>query len=394
MKTLYLECRMGASGDMLSGALLGLHPDPGAFIRRLNMLLGGKAEASISKDKKCGITGTHFSVSINGSTENENMYDFPSGINRHHSSVSDIKEFLSSMELPERVRDDALSVYALLAEAEGKVHGQTVENIHFHEIGTLDALADILSFCMLIYELAPEQILASPVHAGSGTVKCAHGILPVPAPATEILLRGIPWYTGDIPFELCTPTGAALLKHFAVSFGPMPVMTVEKTGIGTGSRDLEAANILRAFLGDTSEQNERIIELKCNLDDMTGEELGFAMERLFEAGALDVYFTNISMKKCRPAVCLTCMCREEKRGELLESIFKHTTTLGVREYVCSRHSLRRSFDVAETPSGEVRIKTSSGYGSVHTKAEFEDLAEIARSRNISLFEAREMINKA
>ncbi|MBQ6214912.1 MAG: nickel pincer cofactor biosynthesis protein LarC [Oscillospiraceae bacterium] len=394
MKTLYLECRMGASGDMLSGALLGLHPDPEAFISRLNTLLGGKAEASISKDKKCGITGTHFSVSINGSTENENMYDFPSGINRHHSSVSDIKEFISSMELPERVRDDALSVYALLAEAEGKVHGQTVENIHFHEIGTLDALADILSFCMLINELAPDQILASPVHAGSGTVKCAHGILPVPAPATEILLRDIPWYTGDIPFELCTPTGAALLKHFAVSFGPMPVMTVEKTGIGTGSRDLEAANILRAFLGDTSEQNERIIELKCNLDDMTGEELGFAMERLFEAGALDVYFTNISMKKCRPAVCLTCMCREEKRGELLESIFKHTTTLGVREYVCSRHSLRRSFEVAETPSGEVRIKTSSGYGSVHTKAEFEDLAEIARSRNISLFEAREMINKA
>lgn len=385
---------MGASGDMLSGALLGLHPDPEAFISRLNTLLGGKAEASISKDKKCGITGTHFSVSINGSTENENMYDFPSGINRHHSSVSDIKEFISSMELPERVRDDALSVYALLAEAEGKVHGQTVENIHFHEIGTLDALADILSFCMLINELAPDQILASPVHAGSGTVKCAHGILPVPAPATEILLRDIPWYTGDIPFELCTPTGAALLKHFAVSFGPMPVMTVEKTGIGTGSRDLEAANILRAFLGDTSEQNERIIELKCNLDDMTGEELGFAMERLFEAGALDVYFTNISMKKCRPAVCLTCMCREEKRGELLESIFKHTTTLGVREYVCSRHSLRRSFEVAETPSGEVRIKTSSGYGSVHTKAEFEDLAEIARSRNISLFEAREMINKA
>lgn len=394
MKTLYLECRMGASGDMLSGALLGLHPDPEAFIRRLNTLLGGKAEASISKDKKCGITGTHFSVSINGSTENENMYDFPSGINRHHSSVSDIKEFISSMELPERVRADALSVYTLLAEAEGEVHGHTVENIHFHEIGTLDALADILSFCMLINELAPDQILASPVHAGSGTVKCAHGILPVPAPATEILLRGIPWYTGDIPFELCTPTGAALLKHFVSSFGPMPVMTVEKTGIGTGSRDLETANILRAFLGDTIEQSEKIIELKCNLDDMTGEELGFAMERLFEAGALDVYFTNISMKKCRPAVCLTCMCREEKREELLENIFKHTTTLGVREYVCSRHSLRRSFEVAETPSGEIRIKTSSGYGSVHTKAEFEDLAEIARSRNISLFEAREMINKA
>ena len=394
MKTLYLECRMGASGDMLSGALLGLHPDPGAFIRRLNTLLGGKAETSLSEDKKCGIIGTHFTASINGYTEDEHTFDSLSKSDGHQSSVSEIMDLISSMELPERVRDDALSVYSLLAEAEGKVHGHTVENIHFHEMGTLDALADILSFCMLINELAPDQILASPVHAGSGTVKCAHGILPVPAPATEILLRGIPWYTGNIPFELCTPTGAALLKHFVSSFGSMPVMTVEKTGIGTGSRDLETANILRAFLGNTIEQSESIIELKCNLDDMTGEELGFAMERLFEAGALDVYFTNISMKKCRPAVCLTCMCREEKREELLENIFKHTTTLGVREYVCSRHSLRRSSEVTETPSGKIRIKTSSGYGSVHTKAEFEDLAEIARSRNISLFEARELIKKA
>ena len=262
MKTLYLECRMGASGDMLSGALLGLHPDPGAFIRRLNTLLGGKAETSLSEDKKCGIIGTHFTASINGYTEDEHTFDSLSKSDGHQSSVSEIMDLISSMELPERVRDDALSVYSLLAEAEGKVHGHTVENIHFHEMGTLDALADILSFCMLINELAPDQILASPVHAGSGTVKCAHGILPVPAPATEILLRGIPWYTGDIPFELCTPTGAALLKHFVSSFGSMPVMTVEKTGIGTGSRDLETANILRAFLGDTSEQNERIIELQ------------------------------------------------------------------------------------------------------------------------------------
>jgi uncharacterized protein (TIGR00299 family) protein len=285
-------------------------------------------------------------------------------------------------------------VYDIIADAESKAHGAPVTEIHFHEVGTMDAIADVTAVCLLMDRIKPQKIAASPINVGGGTVKCAHGILPVPAPATEILLRGIPWYTGDIPFELCTPTGAALLKHFVSSFGSMPVMTVEKTGIGTGSRDLETANILRAFLGNTIEQSESIIELKCNLDDMTGEELGFAMERLFEAGALDVYFTNISMKKCRPAVCLTCMCREEKREELLENIFKHTTTLGVREYVCSRHSLRRSSEVTETPSGEIRIKTSSGYGSVHTKAEFEDLAEIARSRNISLFEARELIKKA
>lgn len=388
MRTLYIDCSMGCAGDMLTAALLELHPDKDDFLRRMNAALGGKAVLSASPDSKCGLRGTHVTVLINGDEEGE--------ATRHHhehTSISEILSFIDSVPLEVKVREDAKKVYSLIAEAESRVHGHPIENVHFHEVGSLDALADVLSVCTLMHELAPERILASEVNVGSGTVRCAHGILPVPAPATELILRGVPIYSGQIKSELCTPTGAALLKYFVWKFGAMPTMQIENAGCGTGKKDFECANVVRAFIGETTDEGDRIIELACNLDDMTPEELSFAMEELFTLGALDVYFTSIGMKKSRPGVKLTCMCREKQREQMLECIFKHTTTLGVREYVCKRYELGRSEKTVRTQDGEVRVKTSSGYGAVREKAEYEDLAALARKSGKTIAQIRSEVLK-
>ncbi len=388
MRTLYIDCSMGCAGDMLTAALLELHPDKDDFLRRMNAALGGKAVLSASPDSKCGLRGTHVTVLINGDEEGE--------ATRHHhehTSISEILSFIDSVPLEVKVREDAKKVYSLIAEAESRVHGHPIENVHFHEVGSLDALADVLSVCTLMHELAPERILASEVNVGSGTVRCAHGVLPVPAPATELILRGVPIYSGQIKSELCTPTGAALLKYFVWKFGAMPTMQIENAGCGTGKKDFECANVVRAFIGETTDEGDRIIELACNLDDMTPEELSFAMEELFTLGALDVYFTSIGMKKSRPGVKLTCMCRERQRKQMLECIFKHTTTLGVREYVCKRYELGRSEKTVRTQDGEVRVKTSSGYGAVREKAEYEDLAALARKSGKTIAQIRSEVLK-
>ena len=247
-------------------------------------------------------------------------------------------------------------------------------------------MADVAGVCLLVHMLGVERIVASPVHVGSGQVRCAHGILPVPAPATAHILRDVPIYGGAIRGELCTPTGAALLKHFVTEFGAMPVMKVKKIGYGMGNKDFEAANCVRALLGETAGGGDEVAELCCNLDDMTAEALGFAQEELLAAGALDVYTTPIGMKKGRPAVLLSCMCRMEDRERLLGLLFRHTTTLGVRENVCRRYTLERGERTVDTPHGPVRLKTASGWGVVRSKPEYEDVARIARGQGISLAE--------
>ncbi len=379
MKTLYFDCAMGAAGDMLMGALLELHPDREAFLARLNRALDGHAVVSAAPDSKCGISGTHVSVVIDGHEEGEeaDAYHHHDG-HHHHTSVSEILAFLDRVEADSAAAEDAKEVYMLLANAESRVHGQPIENIHFHEIGTLDALADILGVCMLINELAPDTIVCSPINVGSGTVKCAHGILPVPAPATELILRGMPIYGGSVTGELCTPTGAALLKHFCSDAGEMPRMSVSAAGYGTGTKDFAAANIVRAMIGESRDAAEEVIELKCNIDDMTAEALGYAQEALLSAGALDVYTTPIGMKKNRPAILLTCMCRKEQRDDMLRCIFANTTTIGVREYVSARYTLARREESVGTEYGRVRIKRASGWGVERSKPEYEDVARIAR----------------
>ena len=302
--------------------------------------------------------------------------------------MADIEHIIGHLPLEDAVRADVIAVYKLIAEAESHAHGMPVSEIHFHEVGTMDAVADITAACLLIRKLAPEKIVASPVHVGAGKVRCAHGVLPVPAPATAYILRDVPIYGGRIQGELCTPTGAALLRRFVTRFGAMPPMCMEKCGYGMGTKDFEAANCVRAIWGQTLASGGQITELACNLDDMTPEDVGFAMERLFEGGALDVYTTPVGMKKNRPGVLLTCMCRQDSVEEMVRLLFLHTTTLGIRASVCDRFTLSRRQYTVQTAQGDVRIKESSGWGVCRRKPEYEDVARIARATGRSLEDVR------
>ena len=393
MKTLYLDCGMGAAGDMLTAALLELldEEEQRRFLRDVNAALGGMAVVTAEPERKCGVRGLHVRVRIGGAEEDEGHPRYEHCERRCHTGIREIRALIDRLPFSDGVRRHAREVFDEIASAESQVHGQDMEHIHFHEVGSIDAVADVLGVCLLMERLAPERVICSPVNVGGGTVRCAHGVLPVPAPATELLLRGIPWYEGEIRSELCTPTGAALVAHFADEFGAMPLMRVEKCGYGTGTKDFSQLNAVRALLGEKEEERDSVLELACHLDDMTGEELGFAQERLFEAGALDVWTTPIGMKKGRPGVKLSVLCHREEKDAILQCLFRHTTTLGVRESFVPRYTLRRETRSADTPWGPVRVKTASGYGVKREKPEYEDLAEIARENGLGLREIREKI---
>ena len=393
MRTLYLDCGMGAAGDMLTAALLDLLDEQGQaeFLEEINAALAGKAVVTAEPDVKCGVKGLHVHVTVNGEEEGHEHHHHDGGHHHHHNGIQEIRALIDAMPLSEDVRDNARYVFDSIAGAEAEVHGQDMEHIHFHEVGTVDAVADVVGVCLLMEKLAPESVIASPINVGGGTVKCAHGILPVPAPATEILLRGIPWYEGEIKTELCTPTGAALVRNFAMHYESVPVLRVEKCGYGMGTKEFERLNAVRVLLGEGPDAPEDVTELCCNIDDMSGEEIGFAMERLFDAGALDVWTTAIGMKKNRPGVMLSVLARREQHDALLGCLFRHTTTLGVRELLCPRYPLLRSFREAETPWGPVTVKRAEGWGVSREKPEFEDLAKIAREQNLSLRDVKEKI---
>ena len=431
MKTLYLECNMGAAGDMLTAALLELAGNREAFTNRMNALGLPGVQVSAETAVKCGITGTRVKVTVNGAEEepgedghsHEHNHDHDHGDDHghhchdhehhhdpahdhehhghdhehphehHHSSVADICALIDGLAVTDQVKADAKAVYALIADAESRVHGRPVSEIHFHEVGTMDAVADVVGVCLLMEQLAPDQVIVSPVHTGSGHVRCAHGILPVPAPATALILQGIPSYSTQVRGELCTPTGAALLKHFASRFGERPVMTVSAVGYGMGKKDFEQANCVRAFFGESEGVREKITRLECNLDDMTGEDLGFAAERLFDAGARDVYTQAVGMKKGRPGILLSVICLPEDADRLAGVMMKHTTTLGIRRQDMSRYVLPRSFETADTPWGEVRMKRASGMGVDRAKPEYEDLAAMAKEKGLSLEEIRKTIRR-
>ena len=422
MKILYLDCGMGAAGDMLAGALLELLPDPDAFVQELNAL--GIPGVSFRREtaEKCGIRGTHLSVTVHGEEEESidcgpghaHMHDHDHGHvhehdhdhahahshghehgHHHHSSLHDIEHIVCGhLPIPERVKQQVMAVYRLIAEAESHAHGVPVTEIHFHEVGTLDAVADITAVCLLMDRLSPDEVVASPVHVGSGQVKCAHGILPVPAPATAYILRDVPIYGGSIRGELCTPTGAALLRHFVTRFGDMPPMRTQAIGYGMGKKDFAAANCVRAMLGEAAGQGgDRVWMLACNVDDMTAEAVGFAMERLFDCGALDVYTVPIGMKKSRPGTMLCVLCRPEAKDAMLDCLFRYTTTIGVRELALQRHVLDRRVTTLDTPYGLVRRKEVRGRGAERYKYEYEDLARIAREKGVSLAEAASLIDR-
>lgn len=401
MKTLYLDCSMGAAGDMLAAALLELLPDPDAFVAELNALAIPGVRFSREASVKCGITGTHLQVTVHGEEECAHDHDHAHAhhhdhahIHHHHASLHNIEHIVRGhLSLPATVADNVMAVYRLIADAESKAHGKPVSEIHFHEVGTMDAIADITAVCLLMHRLAPDEIIVSPVHVGSGQVHCAHGILPVPAPATATILQDVPIYGGSIQGELCTPTGAALLKHFANSFGDMPVMRTSAIGYGMGQKDFPAANCVRALLGERSAASDDAIELCCNIDDMTGEAIGYAFDKLFAAGALDVYTIPIGMKKSRPGHLLHVICREADKDALVRALFAHTTTIGIRENRFRRYTLDRRIETIETVDGPVRRKCSTGYGVSREKFEHDDLARIADAQGLSLREAEARVRK-
>ncbi|MCC8097964.1 MAG: nickel pincer cofactor biosynthesis protein LarC [Eubacterium sp.] len=412
MRELYIECNMGIAGDMLMSALSELVPDSDGFVKRLNKAGIPGVKAVKEKSAKCSITGTHIRVFVNGEEESEEMHHHHHHHDHehhhdhhheyghdhhhhehHHSSLGDISALIDSLKVSEWVKENAKAVYRIIAEGEGYVHGKEITDIHFHEVGTADAVADIVGCCMLMEKIGADKITASPVRTGFGRVRCAHGYLPIPAPATAYILKGLPQYAGNIEGELCTPTGAALLKHFAGDFGRMPLMRVEKTGYGMGSKDFPVANCVRVFLseGGADYKTDNVLELVCNIDDMTGEDLAFACERIFEAGALDVCTIPCGMKKSRPGIILLCICKEEKRESIVNAVFKHTSTIGLRVKPCERYVLERREETAETELGFVRVKISETGDIKKVKAEFDDIEKIARDNNISLSEVRKKI---
>lgn len=299
---------------------------------------------------------------------------------------------ISHLALPKKVKADVMAVYTLIAEAESHAHGVPVAQIHFHEVGTMDAVADIVSCCYLMDKIAPDEVIATPVHVGSGSVVCAHGILPVPAPATAHILRGVPIYSSSIKGELCTPTGAALLKHFVTRFDVMPVMTVEKLGYGMGKKDFPQANCVRSALGyRKDEADSDVTELSCNIDDMTGEQTGYAVKQLFKMGALDVYTIPIGMKKSRPGILLSVLCKKQDRERMVEAIFENTTTIGIRERSLKRYTLERKKEIVDTPFGKIERKVSKGFGVERKKYEYEELVKISEETGKNLLEIEELI---
>ena len=419
MKTIYFDLGMGAAGDMLTAALLELleDKDQEAFLEELSGV--GIPETVITREKikKMGITGSHMHVKVLGEEEGDGGHDHDHhdhdhhdhdhhdhdhhhhdhGHDHHHTGMDDLEKLVGSLSVSEKVKKDVMAVYALIAGAESRVHGESVELIHFHEVGALDAVADITAVCMLMERLSPDRVIASPIHAGSGHVRCAHGILPVPAPATALLLEGIPWYGGSEKGELCTPTGAALVRYFAESFGDMPVMRVGRIGYGMGKKEFSRLNAVRALLGETQEEKEnlkdRIVMLSCNVDDMTGEEMGAAMERLYEAGAREVFTTDVGMKKSRPGIMISLITDEDHEEGLVRTLFAHTTTIGIRRSLMDRYVLDRREEVIDTPSGSVRCKVSRGYGAEKRKYEYDDVAAVARKEGKSIREIRDALER-
>ena len=391
---------MGAAGDMLMGALYELYPEKERFLADMNALIPGvKLEAEgVTRQ---GIAGTHMRVDIHGQEEGHErrrMHDHHQDHHHEHRSLADIHAMIDAFPLPEAVREKARRVYGLIAQAEAEAHGVEAGEVHFHEVGALDAVIDVTGVCYLLYLLAPDAVCASPVTMGSGTVRTAHGLLPVPAPATAKLLTGVPVTAGDIQAELCTPTGAARLRTFAGSWGVMPDGVIQGCGHGCGTKDFPRANCLRAFLVDdlsrAEEPNDEVTELKANIDDMTGEALGLALERLLEAGALDVSYAPAAMKKNRPGVLLTCLCRPGDADRLASEVLRHTSTFGVRRMDCRRYALAASMDAVETPWGTVPRKTGTGYGITKSKPEYGVLAEIAAERKVPLAAVRAVYDRA
>ncbi|MDY9921476.1 MAG: nickel pincer cofactor biosynthesis protein LarC [Synergistota bacterium] len=380
-KILYLDCYAGIAGDMFLAALIDMTGSFEHLKNELNKMPLSGYSLDLFKDKRGGISGLRF--------------DVDPGEEHLHRHLSDIKKMILGSALSDEVKKMTVNAFTLLAEAEGKVHGEPADQVHFHEVGAVDSIIDMTGVMIMLEYLGWPEVVFSPLNVGSGTVRCAHGVLPVPAPATLELLKGISVYSEGDPMERVTPTGAVLVKSLGgrISAG-MPHGIIEGTGIGLGSRDGVLPNILRATMIEKRDRYlfDRGVELSANIDDMFPQDLAYLMEKLFDAGALDVWFENIQMKKGRPAVKVCVLCHEVYSELLQEMILRESSSLGVRKIYVERTMLERSTEILETSLGRVRIKMAAMGGKrIKEMPEFEDIKKIASEQSMPLSEVRSLI---
>ncbi|MBL0389493.1 nickel pincer cofactor biosynthesis protein LarC [Tumebacillus sp. ITR2] len=399
-RTLYLDCISGISGDMLLAALFDLGADLQYVKSELEKLPVDEFDLWVDTVDKLGITAKKLGMRLPEVGEHEHSHGdghthshtHEDGLLHGHSHAHEhrraamILEMIRESELPERVKARSGAVFDAIAVAEGKIHGIDPAEVHFHEVGAMDSILDIIGACLAMENLGVDEIHASPVPTGYGKVKMAHGLYPVPAPATAELLKGIPLAKSPAEGELTTPTGAGVLRALATRFGPLENFTVDAIGYGAGTKNFpEHPNVLRAMLGQAvgSECRETIHVLEAQVDDCTAETCGYVMERLFENGALDVYYTSVQMKKNRPGTLVSVLCASVDVSRLEEILLRETTTFGVRQSIWTRRALAREFETVETPYGSVRVKIGSLNGRVLQETpEYEDVARVARENGV------------
>jgi pyridinium-3,5-bisthiocarboxylic acid mononucleotide nickel chelatase len=415
-RTLYLDCFAGASGDMLVGATLDCGLDF-ELLRGELLKLGVEGyELSLKRVDRSGISAAKFDVHLTGEPhshghrhghehphEHDHGHEHSHGHRRqsHHRSLSEIKRIISSSDLSDPVKQRAQTIFQRIGEAEAKIHNVPIETVHFHEVGAIDSIVDVVGACVAFDALKIGRIISSPMHVGSGTFQCEHGTYPVPGPATAELLKGVPIYSKDVEGELVTPTGAAIISTLAEGYGPMPMMKVEKIGYGAGTRDYpKFPNALRAVIGELEEDADRtptaVTVVEANIDDLNAQVFGYLMEKALAAGALDIFYTPVQMKKNRPGVLLTLLCSPPDRERMCDLIFRETTTLGVRYRNEQREILAREFVTVETEYGPIRIKVSRAKDGqvMNASPEFEDCRIAAEKHHVGLRDAQAAALKA
>ena len=394
MKVLYFDCSSGISGNMTLGALSELIDDPHYLVNELKKLNVDGYHIHISKEKKNGITGTYVDVHLEHEHHHDHKHEHVHHHHHHHEhrNLFDVNKIIDESEIDEKVKDLAKRIFLRVAKAESKVHNESLENVHFHEVGAIDSIVDIIGTAILLCKINPDVIYSSVVNDGYGFIECAHGMISVPVPATSEIFAASNAITRqiDVDTELVTPTGAAIIAEIASEFTTMPAMNVQKVGWGAGTKDLVIPNVLKVSLGKIKKKNE-IIVMETNIDDCSGEMLGFVMEQLLDKGALDVFFTSIFMKKNRPAYRLTVVCNEEKMDLLQKIIFTQTTTIGIRYRKEQRTVLKRQIKEIETPLGKLQVKEVEIDGEKRCYPEYESAKKLALKHQRSLQEIYHLV---
>ena len=375
MRTLYFDCFAGASGDMILGALVAAGVDPDALREQLALLNVDGFKIDFETTDRSGLSATYARVVTTDQ--------------KKHRHLSDIRGIIEASGVTDAAKELSIRIFTRLAEAEARVHNEPIEKVHFHEVGALDAIVDVVGAAICFDLLKIDRFVSSPLHVGSGMIEMTHGRFPVPPPAVTELLRGVPFYSGDVKGELLTPTGAAIITTVCQEYGPIPRIKTERTGYGAGTREYENfPNVLRVLIGETEVDeaaSERLWMIETNLDDASPQIVGHVMDRAFEIGALDCYFTPVQMKKNRPGVLLSVLCGPGEKEAVMNLLFTETTTLGVRSYEVERRALRRSVVQVETQYGRIFVKVAHLNGRVvNEMPEFEQCREAAIRANVPL----------